>query len=261
MISCRVWIALALAPAAAFGVDFTFEIPPVRASVEIAGQTIAIRVSGEISGSPKKPGDGDQTFNLNLRGDFGDFQTHLTPLLQAELNKSDRCGERVSITDATLTPAPPAGNLSVQLHFEKWICIRALGRDDAKKLLAGEATIHVILTPQLGEGSAPGQTTIQTVRLDADISTIEADGPLGELLRSGAVGTVLRDKIREAMLKTIQKSVELEGVVPSQTKRFLKVQTVGFADGGFGRLALDLAGRLQVPGDQVLAVLAQFSNR
>jgi hypothetical protein len=248
-------------PVAALGVDFTFEIPPVPASLEIAGQTIALTVSGEISGSPKKPGDGDQSFNLNLRGDFGDFQTHLTPLLQAELNKSDRCGERVSITNATLAPAPPAGDLSVQLHFEKWICLKALGRDDAKKLIGGDATIHVILTPQLESGTVAGQANVQTVHLDADIGTIDADGPLGELLRSGAVATALRDKIREAMLKTIQKSVELDGVIPSQTKRFLKVQSVGFADAGFGRLALDLAGQLQVPGDQVLAVLAQFSNR
>jgi hypothetical protein len=185
--------------------------------------------------------------------------------LQAELNKSDRCGERVSISNATLAPAAPAGNLTVQLHFEKWICVKALGRDDAKRLLGGDATVQVILTPRLENGtaaqSAAGQTANQSVHLDADIGTIDANGPLGELLRSGAVGTALRDKIREAMLKAIQKSVELDGVIPPETKQYLTVQTIGFADAGFGRLALDLAGRLQVPGAQIASLLTQFSNR
>jgi hypothetical protein len=36
---------------------------------------------------------------------------------------------------------------------------------------------------------------------------------------------------------------------------------VAFADGGSGRLALNLIGQLAVPGAQVSAVLEQFRNR
>jgi hypothetical protein len=99
------------------------------------------------------------------------------------------------------------------------------------------------------------------VRLDADIDTIEADGPLGDLLRSGSVGPALRDKIREALQKAVRRSTDFEGVMPSEAKRFVAIQTIAFADAGFGRLALDLAGQLKVPGQQVSSVLDQFSNR
>ena len=244
-------------PAVAWGVDFTFEIPPVPASVDIGGQHIALTVSGELSASPDSPGGRDQSFNLNLRADLGDLQTHLTSLLQTELNKPDRCGERIAVQHASLAPATPRGNLAVQLHIEKWICVKALGQNDAKKLVGGDATVHVFLTPYLEKS----ETAAQTVRLEAEIDTIDADGPLGELLRSGSIGTALRDKIREEILKAIHKAVDLEGVMPSETKRFLTLQTIVFADAGFGRLALELAGRLMVPGEQVSSVLEQFGNR
>lgn len=263
------WLALALLPVTAFGVDFTFEIPPVPAAVDIGGQHVTLTLSGELSASPETPDNRDQAFNLNLRLDLGDFQAHLTPFLQAELNKSEHCGDRVSIQNATLAPAAPRGNLAVQLHFEKWICIKALGQNNAKKLIGGDATVHVFLTPLIENSAAPGQipgqtapqTAPQTARLDADIDTIDADGPLGELLRSGSVGPALRDKIREALQKAVRKSTDLEGVMPSEAKHFVTIQTIAFADAGFGRLALDLAGRLTVPGEQVSSVLEQFGNR
>jgi hypothetical protein len=45
-----------------------------------------------------------------------------------------------------------------------------------------------------------------------------------------------------------------------QTRRFVAIQKIAFVDAGFGRLALDMAGRLQVPGESVSAVLEQFGN-
>lgn len=259
-------VALALIPVIGSSAEFTFEIPPVPVSVEIGGQHVVLTISGEVSGVPMRPGVSDQPFLLDLRADLGDFQAHLTPLLQTELNKADRCGERVSVGNTTLAPAAPAADLTVQLHFEKWICIKALGRDSAKKLLAGDATVHVILTPSMGsiENSAAAKTpspTRQTVRLDAEIGAIDADGPLGDLLRSGSVGSAVRDKIREAMLKAFQKSTELEGVMPAEAQRYVTIQKAAFADRGSGRLELDLTGRLQIPGEQVSSVLEQFGNR
>jgi hypothetical protein len=71
------------------------------------------------------------------------------------------------------------------------------------------------------------------VRLDAEIGNIDADGSLGEVLRSGSVGAA---------------------------RPFVTIQSAAFADGGNGRLALNLAGQLLVPGPQVSSVLEQFRN-
>ena len=159
---------------------------------------------------------------LALSADLSDFQNHLTPLLQAELNQSNRCGERISI-------------------------------ENAKKLLAGNGTVQVQLTPGLEEGNA--------VRLDANITDIQADGPLGDVLRSEPLGTALRDKIREAMLKAIRNSTDLQAVVPAQAQPFVTLQSVAFSGPGAGRVALNLNGRLRIPRDQAAAILEQFRAR
>jgi hypothetical protein len=248
-----VWIVLAALPTAALSADFTFEIPPVPVSLNLAGQAVALTISGKISESSAKSGESERSFDLNLRADLADLQGHLTPLLQAELNQSNRCGERIAIENATLVSAAPAGRLAVQLHFEKWACFKAFGKENAKRLLGGNGIVEVILTPRVEEGS--------TVRLDAEIGKIDADGSLGEALRSGSVGAALRDKIHESLLKAIQKSADLEAVVPAQARPFVTIQSAAFADGGSGRLALNLTGRLLVPGRQASSVLEQFRNR
>jgi hypothetical protein len=253
LIAHPAWIILVALPAAALSADFTFEIPPIPVSLSIAGQPVTLTISGNISGPPASHGESEQSFHLNLRGDLSDFQNHLTPVLQAELNQSNRCGERISIEHAVLAPAAPAGRLTIQLHFEKWVCFKAFGKENAKRLLGGNGIVPVILTPRVEEG--------KTVRIDAEIGNIDADGSLGEVLRSGSVGDAMRDKIREALLKAIQKSADLEAVVPAQARSFVTIQSATFADGGSGRLALNLAGQLLVPGPQVASVLEQFRNR
>lgn len=255
MIPRRVLFILAVLvalSAAAFAADLALEIPPVPVSLNIAGQPVAIAVSGDISMSPAGRGESQQPFTLNLRADLADLQSHMTPLLQAELNQSNRCGERISVEQATLVPAAPAGNLTIQLHFEKWACFKAFGKENAKRLVGGNGTVNVILTPAV-EGN-------QTVRLDAEIGKIEADGSLGELLHS-EYGATLRDKIREALLKAIQKSAMLEAVVPERARPFVTIQSVAFAERGTGILLLNLSGRLQVPEQQIASVLEQFRNR
>jgi hypothetical protein len=246
LIACRTWIVFAALPLTALGADLAFEIPAVPVSLNIAGQPVTITISGNVSGASEQP------LNLNLRADLTDLQSHMTPLLQAELNQSNRCGERISVERATLVPATPAARMTVQLHFEKWACFKAFGKENTTRLVGGNGTVQVLLTPRLDEG--------QAVRLDAEIGNIDADGSLGELLHS-EYGNALRDKIREALLKAIQKSSGLEAVVPAQTRPFVKLESVEFAERGTGILMLNLAGRVMVPGEQVSSVLEQFRNK
>jgi hypothetical protein len=252
----RLATAMFLLPLMAFSADFTFEIPSAPVAVDIGAQHVAFTVSGEVSASPGRPGAGDQTFPMNLRADLGGLQSHLTPLAQQELNRSEKCAERVSIQSATVAPAASAADLAVHLHFERWVCIAA-EPSAPKQLMASDAIVHVIATPVL-EKSASG---VQSVRLDAQIGGIEADGPLGEMLRSGTIGSTIRDKMSAAMLKLLQRSTDFDGVLALPARHFAAIQKIAFVDAGFGRLALDMAGRLQVPGESVSAVLEQLGNR
>jgi hypothetical protein len=244
LIPFRSWIVPIVVPLAALGADPAFEIPSVPVSLNVAGQPVVITISGTISGNA-----------LNLRADLNDLQSHMTPVLQAELNQSNRCGERISVERATLAPASPAGRLTVQLHFEKWACFKAFGKENTTKLVGGNGTVQVLLTPRVEEGNAE----TGAVRLDAEIGNIDADGSLGELLRS-EYGAALRDKIREALLKAIQKSAGLEAVVPAQARPFVALQSAAFGERGTGILTLDVATRVTVPVEQVPSVLEQFRN-
>jgi hypothetical protein len=98
----RAWFLLAALPAAALSADLALEIPPVPVSVTIAGQPIALVISGTISAS--------QPFNINLHADLSDFQNQLTSIMQTELNQSNHCGERISIeqTRSNLPRLPDA---------------------------------------------------------------------------------------------------------------------------------------------------------
>jgi hypothetical protein len=120
-------------------------------------------------------------------------------------------------------------------------------------LLGGDATLHAFLTPRVESGSV--------VRLDADIVDIDGDGALGDLLHSDTLGNALRDKIREVLLKAIQKSTDLETVIPARVRPFVTIQSIAFEDAGSGRLALRLAGLLLVPPQQISSILEQFRRR
>jgi hypothetical protein len=238
----RAWIVLSALAACAYAADL--EIPELPVALNVSGQPVTIRVSGSVATEA-------QGFNLRLHADMTDLQSHITPLLAAELDQSKKCGERISVEHGRLSPAAPEASLTVELHFEKWACIKAFGKENATKLVGGNGTVHMLLTPRADDNS---------VRLDARIGDIEADGTLGELLHS-EFGNTLREKIRESLRKAIQKSSGLEVVVPEQARPYVKIETVEFGERGSGLLLLNLTGHVAVPPDQAAGILDQFRHR
>ena len=182
--------------------------------------------------------------------DLADFQTHLTPLLQAQLNQSNHCGERISVEEAALVPAAPAARLTVRMHLEKWACFKAFGKENAKRLLGGDGTVQVLLTPAIEEGNA--------VHLNAEIGEIQADGSLGEALRSGSLGAALRDKIRDSLVKAVRKAADPGAMLPAQIQPFVHIQSVAFGDAGNNRLLLNVGGGLLVPPQQVSDLIGKL---
>jgi len=85
-------------------------------------------------------------FHLKMTADLADLQDHITALLQAQLNHSDHCGERLSVERATLDPAPPASLLTAYVHYERWACVKLFGKQSAQRLAGGNGVIPVTLT-------------------------------------------------------------------------------------------------------------------
>src|ERR1039458_8396386 len=135
----------------------TLQLPPLKTSITVEGQPVAITVWGAVSPA-----------HLSATVDLGDFQEHLTPILAAQLNRSDKCGERLSVEKALLLPT---GLLTANVHYERFGCAKALGKEISKRLVGGNAVVEVNLTPAVVDNH---------IALSAEVRKIDADGSLGE---------------------------------------------------------------------------------
>lgn len=215
--------------------DLKLDLPPVKTSLDIQGQPVPITAWGAVSST------GAGVFRLSMVVDLTGFQENLTPLLSAQLNRSDRCGERISVERAVLNPVPPGGLLNANVHYERFTCVKALGKEIVKRLVGGNAMVEVNLTPGI-EANRP--------KLTAQVARIDADGSLGEVLNSGSFGDSLRQKVTASIESAVQKAANLKSALPADIENTAALQTVQFADGGAGRLRLNLTGEVRLTNDQ-----------
>ena len=246
-------LILAVGAAPLFGSDknLTLKIPPVKIPLHIKDQQITIVASGLITIAAKE--HGVNNLGVELTADLADMQQNLTALLSAELDKDERCGDRIQIEDATLTPAEPASVAIVHLHYERWGCAKLLGKQEVKKLIGGNAVIQLKLTPSVAENHSE-------MRLAAELGPIEADGSLGELLRAGNLGELLRAKIQTAILSAMQKGLDLGAILPPVLQGSVAIQDARFRDGGSGRLIVTLKGQLHMTDEQLATLSKQLKT-
>jgi hypothetical protein len=218
------------------------KIPPLKSSLTLEGQPVAITVWGAVSPAPAG------AFRLSATVDLGDFQEHLTPILAAQLNRSDRCGERLSVNRAVLAPS---GLLTAYVHFERFACAKVLGKEMVKRLVGGDAIVEVALTPTVAENH---------IALTAEVRKIDADGSLGEVLRSGSFGDSIREKVKTSIESSIQKSANLKSTLPAGLEEVAALRAIRFSDGGQGRLWLTVEGDVRITAEQFRGLAKQMAR-
>lgn len=230
----------------------TFKVPPTKIPMDVKDQHITLVASALLTLTTKA--HGLNVLNLQLTADLADLQRNLTAVLAAQLDKNDTCADRIAIQNATLTPAEPASLAVVQLHYERWGCAKIFGKQQAKRLVAGNAVIQMKLTPAIEEDNTQ-------LKLVPEVGPIQADGSLGELLRSGTLGDMLREKIRNAILSAMQKGTDLAATLPPAVQGYAKIKDARFKDGGSGHLLVLLDGEVQISNDQIQALAKQVKER
>jgi hypothetical protein len=225
--------------------DLALKIPAAKISLTLEEQPVAVTVWGSVSATPAG------SFRLAVTVDLADFQDKLTPVLAAQLNRSDRCGERLSVEKAVLAPAAPSGLLTANVHYERFGCAKVLGKEAVKRLVGGNAVVEVNLTPSAQENR---------IVLTAQTRKIDADGSLGDLLRSGSLGDTIREKISASIESAIRKSANLKSALPADLESVASIQTVQFGDGGAGRLWLTIAGEVRLSQEQFRALAKQLPH-
>ncbi|HSZ63422.1 MAG TPA: hypothetical protein VK828_16600 [Terriglobales bacterium] len=252
------------------GVAFT--LPSVSNSITINGEDIAIPTSGAVlrkssatsastptSNSAATPAENvPNIFSLKFVADLSDVQQNITAILRAALNRAPRCGERINIQQASLTPLAPASSLVVvDLHFERWVCPAAqtrasLGAPSPTEIADGNASFEVKLTPSLEAAQ---------LNLASEITRVDATGMLRNELRSGDLGTTLRDKIAAALFTALQKSADVKSTLPPVAQTSATLQKAEFQDAGADQLNLVLDGQLQFSEEQSKQFAAQLKQR
>lgn len=247
-------LVVAIAAAPIFGGDKSqsFKIPAVKIPLKIKDQQVTIVASGLVTMAAKD--HGLNTANVELTADLTDLQQNFTAVLASELDKDERCGDRIEIEDAKLTPAEPASLVVVQLHYERWGCAKLLGKQEVKRLIGGNAVVQMKLTPSVGENHTE-------LRLAAELGPIEADGSLGELLRTGNLGELLRERIQAAILSALQKGLDLGAILPPALQGSVTIQDARFKDAGSGRLFVALDGQVRVTDEQLGALAKELKDR
>ena len=235
-----------LFPAAGEGVTFT--LPQVTNSIDIAGQSIAIPASGGLSRTSSE--NGVNLFNLKVVADLSDLQQNVTGILRSQLDRSPRCGERIEVLQATFTPLAPASLVVVNFHFERWVC---RGQQSPVEVAGGEATIDVKLTPSVAPNTG--------LALASEMSRVQADGLLRDLLRSGDLGVTLREQIAASLLSALVKGANLKATLPPAAQNSATLQKAEFQDAGSDQLTMILDGQLQFSDEQTTQFAAQLKQR
>jgi hypothetical protein len=245
-------VAVLLASGLPAAAGATFPIPPISSTVDVDGQPLRITVSGTIAAdaAPQR----QELIHVMLQADLSDLQAHATELLRAHLNQSNRCGLRLNLEHAELAPAVPGALLTARVHAEQYACAKALGRQMITKLIAGEGTVQVRLTPTI-ENS-------ETLKLSGEVISVQADGPMGDLLRSEPAGSWIRAKMHDALANALQKSLsKLKADLPPAIHGLAAIQNAQFANLGGGRLGLGLSGEIRISADMAQILIEKLKEQ
>jgi hypothetical protein len=224
-------------------IEAAYTITPVKTTVNFENQPIAIITSGSVS-KVALPGV-QNAFRVQLAADLSDLQQNLTEVLRTQINRSDQCGEQITIQTAALTPSAPTSSVLAQLHYERWACFG--GRGNANEMAEGNGSMEVTLTPMIAEDG--------TLRISPVVSRIDAEGLVGDLLRSGTLGETVRDKIAESVLSAVRQGSDYKAILPPAAQGYVKLQRAQFQGMGAGELSIVLDGSMQVPDDKVAATI------
>jgi hypothetical protein len=231
--------------------DLRLQIPPVKTTLDIENQPVNITASGTITMTERR--QDRVAFNLELIADLSDLQKNMTTILQSELNKADRCGDHIEIQNAAVAPADPASMVTTQLHYERWACAKVFGKQQAHRMVGGNAVVEMKLTPAVEDG--------RTIQLQPEVGRMQADGSLGEVLRTGPIEQMLREKIQHALQNATEKGTNFSATLPPAAQGYATVRSARFADGGGGRLDIVLEGEIHITSGQAQLLQSELQER
>lgn len=229
--------------------DVAFTLPKVRNQASIGGRNIAVAVSGILT---QTAADGDlRTFRLLAAIDLFDLQQNITEILNARLY-SNGCGVRLFVKRASLVAATPASSLMLQLHYERWSCVRLAGQSQMTELAESDGSVEMRLAPSSDPDNA--------LHLTPEFKRIEATGAMADDLRSGDIGDTLRDAVSSSVLQAIAAGTNFRVTMPGALQNNVTLQSLKFEDPSSSGLKAVVAGQVRLTNDQVSLLAGQLNQ-
>lgn len=227
--------------------DLTFTLPTLKTPVSVGPQTVSVPISGELT---QVSVEGDRrTFQLEQIAVLTDLQQTITAVLRAQFPPA-RCGERLDIRQANLTPASPASLLQLDLHYERWACHGGPGM--AVELAEADGSAVVKLTPAVDASHA--------LTLASAFQRIDATGMMGDSLRSGDLGDDLRARVGESVLAALRGAADFKRTLPAAVQAGVLLESAKFQDSEASDLSLELDGQVQLSAEQANALAGQLNQ-
>lgn len=210
-----------------------FNIPARKSSRTIGGQAVGVTTSAVITRVSESAAPGAEgVYKVEATTDLADLQANIGMILGAMMNKEDRCGERIRVKEANLTPEIPVGEALVRMHYERWVCSAGYGGN--REMTEGNATVEMKVTAGVG---ADGQ-----VMISSQIVHVEAERFLADLLRSGTLGDGLKEKMSSAVTAAV---ADLKTVVPAAGET-VTARSVRFDSVRENELSVVLGGEMRM---------------
>ena len=232
------------------GQDVAFTLPPVKGHAAIRGQTIGVPVSGALAQTAVL--NGERTFKLDLTVDLSELQDNFTSLLRSQIESNETCGQRIALVETSLTPATPAGQVRVRMHFERWMCSRSTGQVVTNELADSEGTVELKLTAAVDSSNR--------LKIDTAIGRIDASGMLAESLRSGTLGDDLRAAVSQSVLSAALAGSDFKTALPAALQNSAAIQKARFQELGVGGLSVVLEGKIELSDAQADQLANQLNQ-
>lgn len=232
------------------GQDVAFMLTPVKTPVRYGSQTISVPTSGRLVQVSTE--SGRRTFRLELMSSLLDLQQNVNEAARAEFNRGDRCGERIEVRNASLTPTIPTALLSLRLHYERWMCARGVGQSLASELAEGDGVVEIKVSPAVEKSGA--------LKINTDLGRVDATGMMSDSISNGSLGDDLREKAAQMVLSAAQGGTDFKVVLPPALQNAATIQSAKFEDTGAGTLGVVLGGQVAISDEQASALASQLNQ-
>lgn len=224
---------------------------PAKLPLVMINQTIeGVRVKVPVASTVDLPApDQQRPTSVQVEGDLSDIQAKFADIVSRVPMPNDKCGDRLRLSNATLTPAGSDALATATLHYERWFCSGGLKLKT--RVVAQKADVCVTARPEIVNDTE--------IKLQSTISCVKAHG------FAKAVVAIFQQQLAEMMTGMLRDAIggdKLRFALPPEILRHNpRILTAVFTDRGDGKLGALATAEATLDQASLASLLAKVVGR